>query len=196
MIYRESLEYQLELGAQVPEELTEKVRKCFLIQGIREPKIPREFSEFMDTIHVLDGKFFDQYDKTMAKIFEINKLIYEPFPIFTKKETKLNTLKIPGIFDWFDIIDIETTESNEPMLIVYSPALGLFAIQLIESSLIIPIPENYQVRFRTDCSVHIQQPDATQQQKYLIRTIIHVESDLNLEIQRRIPQFYETVLKS
>ena len=196
-IYREALEYKLELGEkELPEGLIEKVRKCFLIQGIREPKVSKEFSEFMDSIHVLDGKFFDQYDETMAKIFEINKLLYEPFPIFTKSEKKLQDLDIDGIFEWLDIIDVETTEHNETMLIVYSPKLGLLGVQISESSLVIPIPENYRIKFKKDCNVIVQEPAAREQEKYLIRAIIQVETDLELEIERRIPQFYETLLKS
>ena len=196
-IYREALEYQLELSEKtLPDSLIEKIRKCFLIQGIREPKITKEFSEFMDSIHVLDGKFFDQYDKTMAKIFEINKLLYEPFPVFTKTSSKFNSLNIEGISEWFDIIDIESTTTNETILIAYSPKLGLFGIQILESSLVIPIPENYQVRFKKDCNVIIRKPDPGQQEKYLIRAIIQIETDLELEIERRIPQFYETLLKT
>lgn len=196
-IYREALEYQLELGeSSLPDPLIEKLRKCFLIQGIREPKVTKEFSQFMDSIHKLDGKFFDQYDTVMGKIFEINQLLYEPFPLFTKNERQLRDCNIKGIFDWFDIIAIETTEHNEVMLIVYSPTLGLFGIQISESSLVIPIPENYRVCFKSDSNIIIQRPAPAEQQQFLIRAVIQVETDLELEIERRIPEFYETLLKT
>jgi len=196
-IYREALEYQLELGEEtLPENLIEKLRKCFLIQGIRDPKVTKEFSEFMDSIHKLDGKYFKQYDKTMAKIFEINKLLYEPFPTLTKTEVKLQSLNIEGLFDYFDIIDVETTEHNETLLVVYSPKLGLLGIQITESSLIMPIPENYQVRFKKKSAAIIQQPDPREQEKYLIRAVIQVETDLEIEIKRHLPPFYKTLLES
>ncbi|MHA1651003.1 MAG: tetratricopeptide repeat protein [Candidatus Helarchaeota archaeon] len=196
-IYREALEYQLELGRkEIPNHLIEKIRKCFLIQGIREPKTTKEFSEFMDAIHYLDGKYFDQYDEIMAKIFEINKLLYEPFPVFTSEFRKLSSLQIEGIKEWFDIIDIETANENKIILIAYSPKLGLFGIELLESSIAIPIPENYMVKFKENCEIFIKQPTPQQQEKYLIRAMIQVETDLELEIKRTMPSFYEILLKS
>jgi hypothetical protein len=196
-IYREALEFQLELGEEdLPQNLIEKIRKGFLIQGIRESKTTKEFSEFMDSLHDLDGKYFDQYDKIMAKVFEINKLLYEPFPLFTVKKFPLNKLDLRGIQEWFDVIDIESYEDTKSILIVYSPKLGLFGIEIAESSLIISIPENYRVRFKKDCKVLIQQPNPAQQEKYLVGAVIQIETDLDLEIQRRMPRFYEILLKS
>lgn len=202
MIYREALEYQLELESTIwttleKSPLIEKIRKCFFIQGIRMEKTPKEFSEFMDSIHHLDGKYFEEYDQIMAKIFEINQLLDQPFPIFTdgkKQELQKLENKIDGILDWFDIIDIEMYDEHQ-FLIVYSPKLGLFGIKISESSLVIPIPENHRVRFK-DCQVIIQKPDPTQQEKYLIRAIIHVDMDIDLEIERTMPGFYEILLNS
>ncbi|MHA1265407.1 MAG: hypothetical protein ACTSRS_09255 [Candidatus Helarchaeota archaeon] len=194
-IYQEALEYQLELGMKTPPNaFLEKIRKCFLIQGIRTPEITKEFSDFMDSLHHLEGKYFEKYDKVMAKIFEINKLLYEPFPIFTRGEKRLQELKIDGIFDWLDIIDIEMSEHNDTILIVYSPKLGLLGIQIFESSLTLPIPENYRVRFKKDSAVLIQEPSSTEQEKYLIRALIQIDTDLELEIERRIPKIYEKLL--
>ena len=194
-LYRETLEYQLELDRQsFPETIIEKIRKSFLIQGIREPKTTQEFSEFLDALHVLDGKFFEKYDEIMSKVFEINQLLYEPFPIFTDKKSKLINLNLDPVFDWLDLIDVEVSDSNEMILIIYSPKLGLFGIQILESSLVVPLPENYQVRFHRDSHVLIRRPDAQQQEKYLIRAIFQIENDLELEIERRMPKFYENLL--
>ncbi len=196
IIYQEALEYQLEEKIP-PTTLIEKIRKCFLIQGIREPKTTKEFSEFMDALHYLDGKFFDQYDETMVKVFEINKLLYEPFPIFTKKQQKLMELKITGLTEWLDVIDLEIDEENKTVLIIYSPQLGLFGIQIGVSSLIFPIPENYKVRFKRDSQIiSIQQPNPKQQEKYLIRAIIQIDNDFALEIERQMPNFYEILTKA
>ncbi|MHA1360342.1 MAG: hypothetical protein ACTSRC_19645 [Candidatus Helarchaeota archaeon] len=196
-IYREALEYQIELGTGIlPDNLIEKIRKCFLIQGIREPETPKEFSEFMDSIHDLDGKFFSQYDDTMAKIFEINKLLYKPFSEFTDNPRKLSDSTIEGISDWFDVIDVETSDETRQILIAYSSKLGLFGIELLESSLIIPIPENYQIRLKPSSQLIIRSPSPAQQEKYLIRAIIQIESDLDLEIKRCMPSFYEALLTS
>ncbi|NVM05130.1 MAG: hypothetical protein HWN67_22605 [Candidatus Helarchaeota archaeon] len=198
-LYNEALEISIELGKlEQSERIIEKLKRCFYSIGSCLPPMAAQLQKVIDLAHQQSSsESIEKYNLEISKISEINKLLFEDFPIKTGKKW-IKGINLPeflkGPMDLISAnikgnISMETGTSTITSLICLTSEHGGIAINVPEP-LMIGTPELYKVRLNKKGTYKIIEASQIEKEKFFIRAKIYVKSKDDLILKKIFPKLY------
>ncbi|MHA1819515.1 MAG: hypothetical protein ACTSVC_03515, partial [Promethearchaeota archaeon] len=174
--------------------ILDKYKRAYMSSIIEPAQEGDNIEIILDKAHEL--KNVEEYNKQIAKLGEFNKLFYEPFPIFTKKDTPIDYYKLPdSLKNVFDVVDI--IEGKENMVLIgYNKNVGLIGFRTRLETKLSGLPQDYTIRITNKAKVKILKPSERVRNRYLIRAIIVSTKKEDFNIDRNIPVFFTQLISS
>ncbi|MHA1299415.1 MAG: hypothetical protein ACTSO9_08280, partial [Candidatus Helarchaeota archaeon] len=198
-LYNEALEISIEIGKlEYSEKIVEKLKRCFYAVGNYLPPMAAQLQMLIDLAHrQSSSKSIEKYNQEISKISEINKLLFEDFPITTGKKW-IKGINLPDFLKTsMDLIsaNIEGSISMEfgtataTTLICLNSEQGGIAINVPEP-MMVGTPELYKIKLSKNGTYRIINTSQEEKEKFFVRAKIFVKSKDDLILEKTFPKLY------
>ncbi|MHA1378484.1 MAG: hypothetical protein ACTSRG_08895 [Candidatus Helarchaeota archaeon] len=198
-LYNEALEISIELGRlSNSEKIVAKLKRCFYAVGNYLPPMAEQLQMVINLAHEQSStESIDKYNEEISKISEINKLLFEDFPINTGKKW-VKGINLPEYLKHpMDLISaniegdfsMEFGTSKTTTLICLTQTQGGIAINVPEP-MMVGTPELYKIKLNESGTYRILQASQLEREKFLIRAKIIVKSKNDLILEKIFPRLY------
>ncbi|MFX0142120.1 MAG: hypothetical protein ACFFDN_51255 [Candidatus Hodarchaeota archaeon] len=198
-LYNEALEISIELSKlEQSERIIEKLKRCFYSIGSCLPPMAAQLQKVIDLAHQQSSsESIEKYNIEISKISEINKLLFEDFPIKTGKKW-IKGINLPKFLkEPMDLISanikgnisMEMGTSTVTSLICLTHEQGGIAINVPEP-MMVGTPELYKVKLNEKGTYKIMEASQIEKEKFFIRAKIYVKSKDDLILKKIFPKLY------
>ncbi|MBD3229217.1 MAG: hypothetical protein GF329_13625 [Candidatus Lokiarchaeota archaeon] len=193
--YNEAIEISVALGnTNLLSILFSKLKKCFYsIGSFNMEPLTKNLRKITDsTYNLTDERSLQIYNREIAKLGEIQRLLDEPFPFLTNEKFIKGIQLDQALLNWMDILHVKINREEDKKekytdFFCFHPELGGIVIRIPEEvpSRYERIPEIYKISLKDgDEKYKIIKPSQEFKEKYLIRAIIHTKKFDNIILKR------------
>ncbi|MFX0001949.1 MAG: tetratricopeptide repeat protein [Candidatus Hermodarchaeota archaeon] len=188
-----SIDYKLSYKSEI---LIEKLKRAYIATVL----VGYSAEDMIDRLDLLLDKAYeikdiDKYNEEIKKIASFNILLYTPFEHITGKKKIISYAKLPNELkdDYLEVVHFEKNKEkgNEILFIVSHYELGLLGIKLITNENVMGIAENYTLKIKPTAKVKIYEPDENLKNSFLIRAIIEITNENQVQINYTLPSFFK-----
>ncbi|TFF88451.1 MAG: hypothetical protein EU549_02980 [Promethearchaeota archaeon] len=193
--YNEAIEISVALGnTNLLSILFSKLKKCFYSIGSFNMKpLTTNLRKVTDSAYDLtDERSLEIYNREIAKLGEIQRLLHEPFPFLTNNRFVKGVQLDESLLNWMDILHVkinrgENKEDKHTDFFCFHSELGGTVIRIPEEvpSRYERIPEIYKISLKNGNEKYkIIKPSEEFKDKYLVRAIIFTNKFDNIILKR------------
>ncbi|MFX1379049.1 MAG: tetratricopeptide repeat protein [Promethearchaeota archaeon] len=188
-----SIDYKLSFKSEI---LIEKLKRAYIATVL----VGYSAEDMIDRLDLLLDKAYaikdiEKYNEQIKKIASFNELFYTPFEHISGKKKIIPYMNLPNELkeDYLEVVHFEKNKEKEGeiLFVVSHYELGLLGIKLKTNENVTGIAENYTLKIKSGAKVKIYEPEATLRNTFLIRAIIEVVDDNQVQIKYTLPSFFK-----
>ncbi|MFX0024335.1 MAG: tetratricopeptide repeat protein [Candidatus Hermodarchaeota archaeon] len=188
-----SIDYKLSFKSEV---LIEKLKRAYIATVL----VGYSAEDMVDKLDILLDKAYEirdieKYNEQIKKIASFNILLYTPFEYLSGRKKIIPFAKLPNELreDFLEVVHFEknSQKEGEILFIISHYELGLLGIKLKTTENVTGIAENYTLKIKPTAKVKIYEPDEELKNVFLIRAVIEITNENQVQIKYTLPSFFK-----
>ncbi|MFX0008079.1 MAG: tetratricopeptide repeat protein [Promethearchaeota archaeon] len=188
-----SIDYKLSYKSEI---LIDKLKRAYIatvLVGYSAGDMVDKLDILLDRAYEIKDK--EKYNEQIKKIASFNILFYTPFEYISGRKKIIPFANLPKELkeDFLEVVYFEknSQKEGEILFIVSHYELGLLGIKLKTTENVTGIAENYTLKIKPTANVKIYEPEEELRNVFLIRAIIEVTNQNQVQIKYTLPSFFK-----
>jgi len=188
-----SIDYKLSFKSEI---LIEKLKRAYIatvLVGYSAEDMVDKLDTLLDKAYEI--KDIEKYNEQIKKIASFNVLLYTPFEYVAGKKKIIPYNKLPDELkdQYLEVVHFEKNKEQEGeiLFIISHYELGLLGIKLKTNENVTGIAENYTLKIKPTAKVKIYKPEESLRNSFLIRAIIEITNENQVQIKYTLPSFFK-----
>ncbi|MDX1798824.1 MAG: hypothetical protein R3255_09260 [Candidatus Lokiarchaeia archaeon] len=188
-----SIDYKLSYKSEI---LIDKLKRAYIatvLVGYSAGDMVDKLDILLDRAYEIKDK--EKYNEQIKKIASFNILFYTPFEYISGRKKIIPFANLPKELkeDFLEVVYFEknSQKEGEILFIVSHYELGLLGIKLKTTENVTGIAENYTLKIKPTANVKIYEPEEELRNVFLIRAVIEVTNQNQVQIKYTLPSFFK-----